>query len=1031
MLVDVVLANDNRDARAARRLPAASPSASTCRPAARSRGSCLAGVVDPDNAHRHDPPSSRTRSSASSTSGPRSAWAPSCTRTAPEARSASVPDARDRDLVAGRARRARRHRPAARLLPDRRAGWASARRAPAGRARPSSRDSRCGSGRDAGRRPRATERTFDWAAARHHCRVGLAPRPVPVARLAEPGAGRHAPRARRGHGRGAGRSRRASPRSGSRAPWRLRRGRGVVTVEEPRGASSTFLRWCGASASVLELESRLVTRQLHGHLNRVLNAETANLRRSVAASVRQLGDDRRSSRRAGCDLAASCRAQERARSPRRRQRPRGRRRRRSRELARAAGWMPRSRVAACARGSAPPRDARRPRDRWHRARARSPPDDAADAPRDHRRQLEDEHDARRRRAPGRGHRRGDRRPGRHPGHLPARPSRSPSSRDALAGTGVAVGAQNVHAETGGRLHRRDLGADARPGSPPGRSSGHSERRRDQGETDELIGRKLLRCVEAGLRPILCVGEQLDEREAGRAEVDRPGAARGRARRSSSQRRRRARGPGRRLRAGLGHRHRPDRTRRRCRRDGGRHPGDRRRALGAPRPGAAACPCSTAAASPAASIGEFLAEPAIDGALVGGASLKVDEMAGIVARAAAARPRRRLRRPASTALSATAMRARRPRPIVLVVIDGFGVGPDPRRTRSRPPRCRAGARCSPRGRTRRSTRPAQRSGCPSGRWATARSATSTSAPAGRCSRTCRASTPRSRTARSSATRRCVGAPSGRRRPRRAGCTSSASSGPAASTPTTATPSRSRAGPRGGRRTTSWSMRCSTVATRRRAPRTAFLRRPRGAPRGGPSRAPASRPSAAATTAWTATSAGSASQACYEAIVHGRGFGTPTRRRPPALAAAYARGENDEFVRPTVIDGVDGRVRDGDVVIHFNFRADRARAADPCARRRATSPASTAAGRAARPARRDADRVRGRAAGRGRLPAASSSPASPRSSRGWAGASSTSPRPRSTPTSRTSSTAASRTPGRARSGCSCPARRVATYDLRAGT
>ncbi len=35
----------------------------------------------------------------------------------------------------------------------------------------------------------------------------------------------------------------------------------------------------------------------------------------------------------------------------------------------------------------------------------------------------------------------------------------------------------------------------------------------------------------------------------------------------------------------------------------------------------------------AAIGEFLAEPAIDGALVGGASLKVEEMAGIVARAA--------------------------------------------------------------------------------------------------------------------------------------------------------------------------------------------------------------------------------------------------------------------------------------------------------------------------------------------------------------------------------------------------------------
>jgi 2,3-bisphosphoglycerate-independent phosphoglycerate mutase len=40
-------------------------------------------------------------------------------------------------------------------------------------------------------------------------------------------------------------------------------------------------------------------------------------------------------------------------------------------------------------------------------------------------------------------------------------------------------------------------------------------------------------------------------------------------------------------------------------------------------------------------------------------------------------------------------------------------------------------------------------------------------------------------------------------------------------------------------------------------------------------------------------------------------------------AYARGETDEFVAPTVIDGVDGIVEDGDPVIHANFRADRAR------------------------------------------------------------------------------------------------------------
>lgn len=43
---------------------------------------------------------------------------------------------------------------------------------------------------------------------------------------------------------------------------------------------------------------------------------------------------------------------------------------------------------------------------------------------------------------------------------------------------------------------------------------------------------------------------------------------------------------------------------------------------------------------------------------------------------------------------------------------------------------------------------------------------------------------------------------------------------------------------------------------------------------------------------------------------------------ALAAAYARGENDEFVKPTVI-GAGARIGDGDAVVFMNFRADRAR------------------------------------------------------------------------------------------------------------
>jgi DNA-binding protein WhiA len=70
------------------------------------------------------------------------------------------------------------------------------------------------------------------------------------------------------------------------ASWRVRRGRGVVTWKSTERILA-FLSRLGASGSVLEAESRIVTRQLHGHLNRVLNAETSNLSRSVRASLRQ------------------------------------------------------------------------------------------------------------------------------------------------------------------------------------------------------------------------------------------------------------------------------------------------------------------------------------------------------------------------------------------------------------------------------------------------------------------------------------------------------------------------------------------------------------------------------------------------------------------------------------------------------------------------------------------------------------------------------------------------------------------------
>jgi DNA-binding protein WhiA len=81
--------------------------------------------------------------------------------------------------------------------------------------------------------------------------------------------------------------RRRLDESGFATSCRVRRDRSVLTSKRTETILA-FLRLCGAGASVLEIESRLVLRQLHGHLNRVLNAETANLERTVASSARQL-----------------------------------------------------------------------------------------------------------------------------------------------------------------------------------------------------------------------------------------------------------------------------------------------------------------------------------------------------------------------------------------------------------------------------------------------------------------------------------------------------------------------------------------------------------------------------------------------------------------------------------------------------------------------------------------------------------------------------------------------------------------------
>jgi len=89
-------------------------------------------------------------------------------------------------------------------------------------------------------------------------------------------------------------------------------------------------------------------------------------------------------------------------------------------------------------------------------------------------------------------------------------------QQALAGSSIKVGAQNVFWE--------EKGAFTGEISPPMLSDlceyviiGHSERRKYFGETDETANRRLKAALAEGLHPIFCIGETAEERQAGRTE----------------------------------------------------------------------------------------------------------------------------------------------------------------------------------------------------------------------------------------------------------------------------------------------------------------------------------------------------------------------------------------------------------------------------------------------------------------------------------------------------------------------------------
>ena len=79
------------------------------------------------------------------------------------------------------------------------------------------------------------------------------------------------------------------------------------------------------------------------------------------------------------------------------------------------------------------------------------------------------------------------------------------------------GVQNIHWQAAGALTGETSAEMAREAGATLALIGHSERRHVFGETDAEVNRKVLAAVRAGLTPVVCVGELLEERRAGRLE----------------------------------------------------------------------------------------------------------------------------------------------------------------------------------------------------------------------------------------------------------------------------------------------------------------------------------------------------------------------------------------------------------------------------------------------------------------------------------------------------------------------------------
>ena len=90
-------------------------------------------------------------------------------------------------------------------------------------------------------------------------------------------------------------------------------------------------------------------------------------------------------------------------------------------------------------------------------------------------------------------------------------------RSTLSGSAIAWGAQDLSAHESGAYTGEISAVMLKDFDCVYVITGHSERRAYHGESDGLVGRKSARALSAGLRPIVCVGETLQERESGQTE----------------------------------------------------------------------------------------------------------------------------------------------------------------------------------------------------------------------------------------------------------------------------------------------------------------------------------------------------------------------------------------------------------------------------------------------------------------------------------------------------------------------------------